>query len=65
MIPANRLGSAGGLNVAQLKIIQEVISLSVFVPFVLFYMHEPLRWNHIAAGICLVMAVVFIFVFKS
>lgn len=65
-VPANRIGHQPGvLTLPQLKIIQEVISLSVFVPFVLFYMHEPLRWNHIAAGICLVMAVAFIFLFKS
>ena len=40
MIPANRLGSAGGLNVAQLKIMQEVITLCVFIPFALFYIGE-------------------------
>ena len=62
-VPANRLGHAGGVTLAQLKIMQEVITLSVFVPFALFYMNESLRWNHLAAGICLVLAVVFVFAF--
>ena len=62
-VPANRLGHAGGVSLAQLKIMQEVITLSVFVPFAMFYMNESLRWNHIAAGICLVLAVVFVFAF--
>lgn len=62
-VPANRLGHAGGVTLAQLKIMQEVITLSVFVPFALFYMNEPLRWNHLAAGVCLVLAVVFVFAF--
>ena len=62
-VPANRLGHAGGVSLAQLKIMQEVITLSVFVPFAMFYMNESLRWNHIAAGVCLVLAVVFVFAF--
>ena len=62
-VPANRLGHEGGVTLAQLKIMQEVITLSVFVPFALFYMNESLRWNHIAAGVCLVLAVVFVFAF--
>ena len=62
-VPANRLGHAGGVTLAQLKIMQEVITLSVFVPFALFYMNEPRRWNHLAAGVCLVLAVVFVFAF--
>ncbi len=62
-VPANRLGHAGGVTLAQLKIMQEVITLSVFVPFALFYMNEPLRWNHLAAGVCLVLAVIFVFAF--
>ena len=62
-VPANRLGHAGGVTLAQLKIMQEVITLSVFVPFAIFYMNESLRWNHLAAGICLVLAVVFVFAF--
>ena len=62
-VPANRLGHAGGVSLAQLKIMQEVITLSVFVPFAMIYMNESLRWNHIAAGACLVLAVVFVFAF--
>ena len=62
-VPANRLGPAGGVSLAQLKIMQEVITLSVFVPFAMFYMNESLRWNHLAAGVCLVLAVVFVFAF--
>ena len=62
-VPANRLGHDGGVTLAQLKIMQEVITLSVFVPFAMFYMNESLRWNHIAAGVCLVLAVVFVFAF--
>ena len=62
-VPANRLGHAGGVTLAQLKIMQEVITLSVFVPFALFYINEPLRWNHLAAGVCLVLAVIFVFAF--
>ena len=62
-VPANRLGHAGGVTLAQLKIMQEVITLSVFVPFAIFYMNESLRWNHLAAGVCLVLAVVFVIAF--
>ena len=62
-VPANRLGHAGGVTLAQLKIMQEVITLSVFVPFALFYMNESLRWNHLAAGVCLILAVIFVFAF--
>ena len=62
-VPANRLGHAGGVTLAQLKIMQEVITLSVSVPFALFYMNESLRWNHLAAGVCLVLAVIFVFAF--
>ncbi len=64
-VPANRIGHESGLTLAQLKVMQEVITLAVFVPFAFFYMNEPLRWNYLAAGVCLVMAVVFIFCFKS
>ncbi len=63
-VPANRIGHAGGMSLAQLKIIQEVITLTVFVPFALLYMEETLRWNHLAAAVCLIAAVVFVFAFK-
>jgi hypothetical protein len=59
-VPANRIGYET-LNLAQLKILQEVISLSVFVPFVLFYMQQPLKLDYLWAGLCLLGAVYFIF----
>ena len=59
-VPANRLGY-GALNLAQLKILQEVITLSVFVPFAVFYMHQPVRSDYLWAGVCLLGAVYFIF----
>ena len=60
MIPANRLGSAGGLNVAQLKIIQEVITLCVFIPFALFYIGEKWKWDYLWAFLCVLGAVFFV-----
>ncbi|QYY35917.1 DMT family protein [Ruficoccus sp. ZRK36] len=59
-VPANRIGYTV-LSVGQLKIIQEVITLTVFVPFSVFYMREPLKWDYLWAGLCLVGAVYFIF----
>ena len=60
MIPANRMG-AGTFSVAQLKIMQEVITLSVFVPFALLYMKEKFSWDFVWAGLCLCGAVFFMF----
>ena len=60
-VPANRIGHDGHLSLAQLKILQEIISLSVFVPFSILFMGEPLRWNFLYAGICMIGAVYFIF----
>lgn len=60
-VPANRIGYASGLSLAQLKIAQEVITLVVFVPFAVLYMHEPLKLDYLWAGLCLVGAVYFIF----
>lgn len=61
-VPANRIGfQQAGYSVAQLKIIQEVITLSVFVPFATLYLGEPLKWDYLWAGLCLVGAVFFIF----
>ncbi len=61
-VPANRLGfDSGELSLAQLKILQEVITLSVFVPFAIFYMKQPISWNFLGAGVCLIGAVYFIF----
>ncbi|WP_275978064.1 DMT family protein [Idiomarina rhizosphaerae] len=59
-VPANRIGYTV-LNLGQLKIIQEVITLSVFVPFAIFYMNEPFRLDFVWAGLCLLAAVFFIF----
>jgi uncharacterized protein (DUF486 family) len=60
MVPANRLGN-GFLTLPQLKILQEVITLSVFVPFALFYMRRPITWNYLWATLCILGAVFFIF----
>ena len=60
-VPANRIGHGGGLSLAQLKILQEVITLGVFVPFAFFYMKEPVRLNFLWAGLCLCGAVFFMF----
>lgn len=59
-VPANRVGYTV-LNVGQLKIIQEVITLSVFVPFSVMYLKEPLKLDYLWAGMCLVGAVYFMF----
>ena len=59
-VPANRIGHTQ-FSVGQLKILQEVITLTVFVPFAWLYMKEPLRWNYLWAGMCLCGAVFFMF----
>ena len=59
-VPANRIGAANGLNVAQLKIIQEVITVCVFVPFMLLFMGEKWRWDYLWAFFCMVGAVYFV-----
>ncbi|WP_230969525.1 DMT family protein [Nitrogeniibacter aestuarii] len=59
-VPANRIGYSV-LSVGQLKIVQEVITLSVFVPFSLFYLKEPLKLDYLWAGLCLLGAVYFMF----
>lgn len=59
-VPANRIGYTV-LSIGQLKIIQEVITLSVFVPFSLLYLKEPLKLDYLWAGLCLVGAVFFMF----
>jgi uncharacterized protein (DUF486 family) len=59
-VPANRIGYTQ-LSLAQLKTTQEVITLSVFVPFAVFYMHEPIKLDYLWAGLCLSGAVYFIF----
>jgi uncharacterized protein len=59
-VPANRIGFAA-LNVAQLKILQEAITLTVFVPFAVLFMKQPLRLDFLWAGLCIMGAVYFVF----
>lgn len=60
MVPANRWGY-GDFSVVQLKTIQEIVTLSVFAAFAIFYIGEAIRWNHLAAFACLVGAAYFMF----
>ncbi len=59
-VPANRIGYTV-LSVGELKIMQEVITLSVFVPFAVLYLKEPLKLDYLWAGLCLIGAVFFMF----
>lgn len=59
-VPANRIGFTV-MTVAQLKILQEVITLSVFIPFAVFYMQQPMKLDFLWAGLCLMGAVYFMF----
>jgi hypothetical protein len=59
-VPANRIGFTV-LSIGQLKIIQEVITLTVFVPFSVMYLKEPLKTDYLWAGLCLIGAVYFMF----
>ncbi len=59
-VPANRIGYTE-LSLGQLKILQEVITLGVFVPFVVLYMREPLKLDYLWAALCMVGAVYFMF----
>lgn len=59
-VPANRIGYRE-LNLGQLKIMQEVITLAVFVPFAVFYMRQPFKLDFVWAGLCLCGAVYFVF----
>ena len=60
LVPANRLGASSGMNVAQLKIAQEVITVCVFIPFMLLFMGEKWRWDYLWALLCMVGAVYFV-----
>jgi uncharacterized protein (DUF486 family) len=61
-VPANRIGyQQAGFSVGQLKIMQEVITLCVFVPFAVLYLDQPLKLDYVWAGLCLVGAVYFVF----
>ncbi len=59
-VPANRIGYTM-LSVGQLKVLQEIITLSVFVPFAYFYLKEPLKLDYLWAALCIVGAAFFIF----
>jgi uncharacterized protein (DUF486 family) len=59
-VPANRIGNQV-MTLGQLKILQEVITLSIFVPFSIFYMKEKLSWDYCWAGLCILGALFFIF----
>jgi uncharacterized protein (DUF486 family) len=59
-VPANRIGYTQ-MSVGQLKVLQEVIALSVFVPFAVFYLKEPLKTDYLWAGLCLLGAAYFMF----
>ena len=59
-VPANRIGFTR-FSLAQLKIIQEVVTLTVFVPFALYYMNQPLKLDYLWASLCILGAVYFIF----
>ena len=61
-VPANRIGfNSGAISLVQLKILQEIITLSVFVPFAILYMRQDLSWNFLWASLCMIGAVYFIF----
>jgi uncharacterized protein (DUF486 family) len=61
-VPANRIGfQQAGFTVAQLKIMQEVITLTLFVPFAVGYLNQPFKMDFVWAGLCMVGAVYFIF----
>jgi len=59
-VPANRIGYTQ-LSLAQLKILQEVVTLTVFIPFAVVYMKQPLKTDYFYAGLCIMGAVFFIF----
>ena len=64
-VPANRIGYASGWSAAQLKIVQEAITLTVFAAFMILYLGEPLHWRHLGAALCLMGAVAFLYWGKS
>ena len=60
-VPANRIGYASGFSAAQLKTIQEVITLSIFAIFSMIWLKEPFRWNYVVSFALIVVAVFFMF----
>ncbi len=63
-VPANRIGHNAGMSGGQLKLLQEVITLSVFAVFSVLYLREKLTWNYAAAGVCILGAVFFLFIVR-
>lgn len=63
-VPANRIGYASGWSAGQLKIVQEALALLVFGGFMVMVLKEPLQWRHLAAFVCMMAAVGFMFVGK-
>ena len=61
VIPANRIGNASGMRLEQLKIIQEAVTLLMFIPFSILVMRQAVSWNYAAAAVCIFAAVWFIF----
>jgi uncharacterized protein (DUF486 family) len=59
-VPANRIGYTA-FSLPQLKILQEVVTLAVFVPFVILYIKQPLKWDYLWAALCMMGAVYFMF----
>lgn len=59
-VPANRVGYTE-MTLGQLKILQEIVTLAVFVPFAIFYMQQPLKWDYLWAALCILGAAYFIF----
>jgi uncharacterized protein (DUF486 family) len=60
-VPANRIGHLGGVDTAKLKIVQEVITLAVFVPFSIYFLQKPIKLDYLYAALCMCGAVYFIF----
>ncbi|HTL53768.1 MAG TPA: DMT family protein [Planctomycetota bacterium] len=60
-VPANRIGALGGWEAAQLKVVQEVITMTVFCGFSVWYLGQPLKWNHLLAFVLIVGAVALVF----
>lgn len=64
-VPANRIGYASGWSAGQLKVVQEAIAMIVFGGFMVLVLGEPLHWRHLAAFLCIMAAVAFLFVGRS
>jgi len=60
-VPANRIGSNAGISTAQLKTIQEVVTLTVFCVFSILYLREPLKWNYLLGFIFIAVGALFVF----